>query len=65
MAQGLAADIQGDAEQITVTMAAARFDAALPFLQTLESGGVELADVRLQAADQPGMINLTLSATRP
>jgi len=65
VAQGLAADIQGDAERITVTMAAARFDAALPFLQTLESGGVELADVRLQAADQPGLINLTLSATRP
>lgn len=65
VAQGLAADIQGDAGRITVTLAAARFDAALPFLQTLESAGVELADVRLQAADQPGLINLTLSASRP
>ncbi|MBX9574931.1 MAG: type II secretion system protein M [Caulobacteraceae bacterium] len=64
-AQGLPVQIDGDAERIAVAAQGVRFEAAMPFLRMLESGGAELSDVRMQASAQPGLIDLTLTATRP
>ncbi|HEV7227319.1 type II secretion system protein GspM [Brevundimonas sp.] len=64
-AQGVAAQIDGDAERITVAAQGVRFEAAMPFVRALEAGGSELSDVRMQASVQPGLIDLTLTATRP
>lgn len=64
-AQGLSAEIEGDADRITVVVAAARFDAALPFLAGVEAGGAELTDVRMRAGAQPGLVDLSFTATRP
>lgn len=64
-AQGLTADISGDAEQVAVTIANARFDSAVPFVRALEGGGAVIDDLRMETASQPGLINLTLTAARP
>lgn len=64
-AQGVAAQIEGDEGRIAVTAQGVRFDAAMPFVRTLEAGGAELSDLRMQASAQPGLIDLTLTAARP
>jgi len=64
-AQGVAAQIEGDEGRITVTAPGVRFDAAMPLVRSLEAGGAELSDVRMQASAQPGLIDLTLTAARP
>ncbi len=64
-AQGLAADVTGDGDRVDITVAGARFDSAVPFLRALEGGGVVVDDLRMETAGQPGLINLTLTASRP
>ncbi|HZV85124.1 MAG TPA: type II secretion system protein GspM [Brevundimonas sp.] len=64
-AQALGAEVAGDAERTGVTIANARFDSVVPFVRALESGGVIVDDLRMETAGQPGLINLTLTATRP
>lgn len=63
--QGAPVQIDGDAGRITVAAQGVRFEAAMPFVRTLEAGGAELSDVRMQASAQPGLIDLTLTAARP
>lgn len=61
----LSAQVTGDAGRTSVTIAGARFDSVVPFVRALESGGVIIDDLRMEATDQPGLINLTLTAVRP
>lgn len=64
-AQALTAEVTGDADRVSVTVAGARFDSAVPFVRALESGGAVVDDLRMETAGQPGLINLTLTAARP
>lgn len=64
-AQALAVDVKGDADTVTVTVAAARFDAAMSFVRALESGGAMIGQLRMEAGPGPGQVNLTFTATRP
>lgn len=61
----LSPEVVGDAERVALTIGGARFDSAVPFLQTLEGSGVVITDLRLEAAGQPGLVNVTLTASRP
>lgn len=61
----LTAQVTGDAERVTVVITGARFDGAVPFVRALESGGAVVDDLRMETGGQPGLINLTLTATRP
>ena len=61
----LTAQITGDADRVTVVITGARFDGAVPFVRALESGGAVVDDLRMETGGQPGLINLTLTATRP
>ena len=61
----LTAQVAGDAERVTVVITGARFDGAVPFVRALESGGAVVDDLRMETGGQPGLINLTLTATRP
>lgn len=61
----LTASVTGDAGRTSVTIASARFDSVVPFVRALESSGVVVDDLRMEAAGQPGLINLTLTAARP
>lgn len=63
--QALTAEISGGPDQVSVVVANARFDSAVPFVRALESGGAVVDDLRLETAGQPGLINLTLTAARP
>lgn len=64
-AQGLSAEVTGDADRVSVVVANARFDSAVPFVRALESGGAVVDDLRMETAGQPGLITLTLTAARP
>jgi len=61
----LTAEIAGDADRVSVTVSGARFDSAVPFVRALERGGAVVDDLRMETSGQPGLINLTLTATRP
>lgn len=61
----LSPDLVGDANRVAVTIGGARFDSAMAFVQALEGGGVVITELRLGAAGQPGLVNLTLTASRP
>lgn len=64
-AGALTAQVTGDADRVSVTVTSARFDSAVPFVRALESGGAVVDDLRMETASQSGLINLTLTATRP
>ncbi len=61
----LTAQVSGDADRVTVVITGARFDGAVPFVRALESGGAVVDDLRMETGGQPGLINLTLTASRP
>ena len=61
----LTAQVTGDADRVTIVITGARFDGAVPFVRALESGGAVVDDLRMETGGQPGLINLTLTATRP
>lgn len=61
----LAVQVVGGADRVSVTVTGARFDSAVPFVRALESGGAVVEDLRMETGSQPGLINLTLTATRP
>lgn len=63
-AQALTAEVSGDADRVSVTIAGARFDGFVPFIRALEGGGAVVDDLRMETAGQPGLINLTLTAAR-
>ncbi len=55
-----------DGDAVAVTMNDARYDAVIPWLAALESGGlVELNQVRMQSRPTPGMVGVTLTVRRP
>ena len=64
-AQAVAAQIEGDGDQITLAARNVRYEAATSLLMALEAGGAVLGEVRMTATDQPGLIDLTASAARP
>lgn len=64
-ALALTAEVTGDADRVSVTIAGARFDSVIPFVRALESGGAIVDDLRIEQAGQPGLVNMTLTAARP
>lgn len=63
--QSLTLAISGDEARVTATAAGARFESAAALVDTLERGGVTVSSLRMTATGQPGVVDLTLTATRP
>lgn len=64
-AHALNAEVTGGVDRVAVVVTDARFDGAAPFVRALEGGGAMIEELRLEAAGQPGLVNLTLTAVRP
>ena len=63
--QSLTIEIAGDEARVTATATGARFDSAAALVDTLERGGINVSSLQLTATGQPGVVDLTLTATRP
>ena len=62
---GLNPEVSADGDRVRVTVANARFDSALPFVQAIERGGAVVVAMRMDATDQAGLVNLTMTVSRP
>ena len=62
---GLNPEVSADGDRVRVTVANARFDSALPFVQAIERGGAVVEAMRMDATDQPGLVNLSMTVSRP
>ena len=61
---GLAPEIAADGDRVQVTIANARFDSVVPFVQAIERGGGVVEAMRMDATEQAGLVNLTMTVSR-
>ena len=62
---GLNPEVSADGDRVRVTVANARFDGAVPFVQAIERSGAIVEAMRMDATAQPGLVNLTMTVSRP
>lgn len=62
---GVTPTVAADGDGVTVKVTEARYDSVVAWLAALESSGGVLSSVRIERGAEPGVVNATLSVSRP
>lgn len=61
----LAPETTADGDRVRVAIANARFDGVVPYVQAIERGGGVVEAMRMDATQEAGLVNLTMTVSRP
>lgn len=62
---GVTPTVTADGQGVAVTLTEARYDSVIAWLAALEASGADLSSVRMERGAQPGVVNASLSVSRP